>query len=98
TAGRREFAAVACAGDTSLRRDLNSLLRHHDEEDQILDREPPSPKAPHDFPPGTILAGRFEIVRLLGSGGMGSVFEAIDLISKERVAIKALHPGFAADP
>ncbi|HUH03927.1 MAG TPA: serine/threonine-protein kinase, partial [Kofleriaceae bacterium] len=34
--------------------------------------------------------GRFEVVRLLGAGGMGVVFEAIDHQLRERVAIKLL--------
>lgn len=40
--------------------------------------------------PGTLLAGRFEIVQLLGQGGMGSVFEAQDRALETRVAIKML--------
>jgi eukaryotic-like serine/threonine-protein kinase len=47
--------------------------------------------------PGTEL-GRYQIARLLGRGGMGSVYEAIHRDLKKRVAIKTLHPAVAAMP
>ncbi len=34
--------------------------------------------------------GQYQIIRLLGSGGMGAVFEAEDLDSRRRVALKVL--------
>ena len=47
--------------------------------------------------PGTPL-GRYQIVRLMGRGGMGAVYEATHLDLKKRVAIKTLHPAVAATP
>ena len=41
---------------------------------------------------GEVLEGRWELVRRIGAGGMGSVWEARELASGRRVAIKALHP------
>ncbi|HVZ89571.1 MAG TPA: serine/threonine-protein kinase [Polyangia bacterium] len=49
------------------------------------------------LPPGTNL-GRYQIVRLLGRGGMGAVYEGTHLDLKKRVAIKTLHPSVAALP
>ena len=42
--------------------------------------------------PGLILAGRFELGRRLGAGGLGEVFAARDLKTGEEVALKALLP------
>ncbi|HEY2901204.1 MAG TPA: serine/threonine-protein kinase, partial [Polyangia bacterium] len=49
------------------------------------------------LPPGTTL-GRYEIRRLIGRGGMGSVYEALHRDLKKRVAIKTLLPTLAANP
>jgi eukaryotic-like serine/threonine-protein kinase len=49
------------------------------------------------LPPGTVL-GRYQIVRAMGRGGMGAVYEATHLDLKKRVAIKTLHPAVAALP
>jgi serine/threonine protein kinase len=44
---------------------------------------------------GSILDGKYEIARLVGEGGMGSVFEAKHLLIGRRLAIKFLHPQYA---
>lgn len=40
----------------------------------------------------------YQVQRLLGQGGMGEVYEAVDSSLGRRVAIKVLLPRFAADP
>jgi len=47
-------------------------------------------KLPPDIQPGALLAGRYRIGRMLGSGGMGAVFAAEHVDLSEPVAIKVL--------
>ncbi len=47
---------------------------------------------------GTVLANRYEIVRRIGEGGMGAVYQARDLELNRVVALKVIRPGLAKNP
>jgi len=50
------------------------------------------------FPEPGERIGPYEVVRQLGMGGMGVVYEAIDTVLKRRVALKIISPYLADDP
>ncbi|MGB6832269.1 MAG: protein kinase [Candidatus Acidiferrum sp.] len=48
--------------------------------------------------PGTSIGSRYEIVRLLGQGGMGAVYQAHDRELERQVAVKVIRADMAANP
>jgi eukaryotic-like serine/threonine-protein kinase len=48
--------------------------------------------------PGDVLGGRFEILALLGEGGMGTVYKALDREVEHFVALKLIRSEMAANP
>jgi serine/threonine protein kinase/tetratricopeptide (TPR) repeat protein len=48
--------------------------------------------------PGDVLGGRYEILQLLGEGGMGAVYKAMDREVGRPVALKLIRPQLAANP
>lgn len=44
---------------------------------------------------GQVIENKYRIVRLLGEGGMGAVYEGENIKIQRRVAIKVLHPGYS---
>lgn len=56
-------------------------------------------EAPPDALVGTVLSGNYKVLRVIGEGGMGRVYEAQHTrIAGKRFAIKLLHPEFARQP
>ena len=47
--------------------------------------------------PDAVIADRYEVEELVGSGGMSSVFRARDRLLERHVALKVLHEHYAAD-
>lgn len=87
---RAEFIEAEAGADREFAREALGLLAAHESEHRLLD-------ANRGMSAGMRL-GPYEIDRLLGSGGMGSVYLArrADRQFEKQVAIKVVAPGFAA--
>ncbi len=102
---RPAFVARACGEDFEVHAEVLTLLAAHRSmgsfmNDPITVEPPPSLNSHNRYrlPLGEILCERFEIGRLLGEGGMGRVYEALDLDLGVRLALKTIRPEIAADP
>jgi serine/threonine protein kinase len=94
-AKRDSFLRLACEADPTLYEEIAETLQWEDRMGRFL-QEPliALTVLGRPFQPGEVIEGRFEIVRVIGEGGMGVVYEAIDRKRNTRIAIKAAKPGF----
>lgn len=102
---RDSFVREACAGDAVLESEVNRLLVADGKAGSFLEHPALSTlpaltqlAAPALLHARTVVAGRFQIVRFIGQGGMGQVYEAFDLELNSRIALKAIRPEIASDP
>jgi len=50
------------------------------------------------FAPGTLLGARYQVLRILGQGGMGAVYQARDSELDRIIALKVIRPELASNP
>ena len=97
---RGPILAEECGGDEQLQAFVEELLANLDGGMGGFLANPayvPAPdEASADATPLPRRFGRYEIVRVLGEGGMGTVYEAQQENPRRRVALKVIRPGLVA--
>ncbi len=85
---RAAFLAEVCGDNAELRREVESLLGFHEAANAEPAGEAPTPQVV--FAPGQVFAGRYRMVERIGTGGMGDVWRADDLVLDTAVALKVI--------
>src|SRR5262245_33631958 len=101
--GEREaFLDKACADDQSLRKDVDNLLESFDEAGEFIEKPLIEDSLSNaSRPTESILGhkiGNYEILSLIGAGGMGEVYLARDARLDRQIALKILPSQFTQDP
>src|SRR5882762_4686035 len=100
---RAAFLKSACGDDEGLQKEVESLLAHEGQADNFME-EPALEVAAQALAPSDIpsLVGRrlgpYDILGLVGAGGMGEVYRARDTRLNRTIAIKVLPSSLAREP
>jgi serine/threonine-protein kinase len=96
------FLDGACGNDGELRREVESLLRAHKQADGFIARQVEgviAGMAAQEQTPWLVghSMSHYQVLSLLGAGGMGEVYLAQDMSLGRKVALKLLPPAFTRD-
>jgi serine/threonine protein kinase len=100
---RSAYLDRLCAGDSELRQQAQDLIDSHEQAGSFFEeaigaqakaalKRPTAARINAAGLPEFI--GRYRVIRLMGEGGMGSVYEAEQDNPRRRVALKVIRPGF----
>jgi hypothetical protein len=78
---------LACLAGAWIGHELTARARRHGRADSRRSRIRPTA--------GDVVDGKYTLVRRIGKGGMGRVYEALRISDEQRLAIKVLHPELA---
>ena len=84
---RSTYIADACAGDEELRIRVSELLSSYNTDFLEIDNDDHQGRDESKLKPGEMI-GRYDVISLIGSGGMGEVYLAKDNKLDRKVAIK----------
>lgn len=92
---RARYLRSACAGDLDLERRIGDLLSALDRAPTFLETPALGNRPTATQPPTSIprTIGEYHIERMIGAGGMATVYEAIQDQPKRRVALKVMRHG-----
>ncbi|MFL6463173.1 MAG: serine/threonine-protein kinase, partial [Bryobacteraceae bacterium] len=95
---RAQFLEEVCPDDAELRREVLSLLNSADTANSFLEDPPVRSAEQRPCLQRGYKLDHFEVLDLIGRGGMGDVYQARDLRLKRDVALKVLPADFARNP